>query len=165
MTNRLLTFVFISYLFTTAVYSKAFPPGAQEVPSEVKVKLTRMHNLDPSILDAFRNLNYEVDEISETEVYVKMPFEEFVKGVVFAEIGRESNNENVLKAQAIVARSYIAAVDLRRSKEEVGRTTYDFTDNHKGVNPSGQEFRAYVSAMREYNSSLGTYVDGVFQRI
>ena len=90
MTNRLLTFVFISYLFTTAVYSKAFPPGAQEVPSEVKVKLTRMHNLDPSILDAFRNLNYEVDEISETEVYVKMPFEEFVKGVVFA----EKNNKN-----------------------------------------------------------------------
>ncbi|MEM5777504.1 MAG: SpoIID/LytB domain-containing protein [Candidatus Aenigmatarchaeota archaeon] len=135
--------------------------GPTILPASIKVKFTKDVHIGKNkniIKNELINISGITWEENDNIIYVTMPLEEYIKGVVFAEIGRETSVPAVLKAQAIAARCFTVAVDMRRTKEILKKTDYDVTDS---LGTSGQDYLAYIPSIKFYYPQLGTIVEQV----
>lgn len=93
--------------------------------------------------------------LTDEQKIVQMPINQYVMGVVAAEMPAEYSLE-ALKAQAVVARTYALYKQSIRKDEE-----YDVTDSHE----TDQAFLSESKAKERFGDSYNTYMDKIAEAV
>ncbi len=111
-------------------FCKAQSGPITQLPGAVTVFLGETSNLNQDIVNQIEAINgvTVIAYNAGVSLVISMPYDEFIDGVVFSEIGGDNQPPEALKAQAVAARSFTASVQSRAFRQLDG-LTYDVTDS------------------------------------
>ncbi len=139
----------VAVIFVCMVLFPLLSMKTTKKPSEIAPPLTSYNQITSDSKTVLR-----VYLTAEKRV-VQMPINQYVMGVVAAEMPAEYHPE-ALKAQALVARTYALYKQSLNSDKE-----YDVTDSHK----TDQAFLSESQAKERFGNSYNTYMDKIAEAI